>query len=108
MVEDSASMQTVFKRLDEHTGKISKLEEQSTLADYRLNIVERDTAQTNMQIKTTEGLVMQSIKLQGEKLDALIAEQHRQEGAKNAVRWIPTIVQLLVWLTVLYTFFSIK
>jgi len=103
---DQPSAQTFFKITDDHNHRITKLEKDSAVYAHQITSLERASQEMCMQLKTTEVRVMDSQKLQNDKLDKIIANEFRREGAANFIRWIPIFIQIFVGFTIIYAFLN--
>jgi len=80
-------------------------EEELALA-HQVQQLERSSDQMCLQLKATEVSIMASRKIDSDKLDTLIANEHRREGAANSAKWLPIIIHSVVGLTVIYAFLN--
>jgi len=99
-------IQTALRVTDSHNHRISQLEKDSAVHGHQIASLERASQEMCMQLKTTEVRVMDSQKLQNDKLDKIIANELRREGAANFVKWIPIFIQIFVGVTVIWAFLS--
>jgi hypothetical protein len=82
----------IRENIAEHASRIQVCETKQNYSDDRYNVLCE-------QLKTTEKGI-------NAKLDFLIAEYHKAQGAKGAVNWLPTIISCVVGLIAIYTFVS--
>lgn len=96
----------LWNKLDEHTKQISVLETKQAVDSNRLDSMEKNHAEMCRQLVLTEGKLMQSITQVSNKQDDLIAAHHKAEGAKSAIKYIPTLLQVAVLITTLIVAFK--
>ncbi len=97
-------IQTALRVTDSHAIRITQLEKDSAIQTHQIASLKRANQEMCMQLKTTEVRVMDSQKLQNDKLDKIIANELRREGAANFVRWVPIFIQVLVGVSVIWAF----
>lgn len=97
-------IQTVLKLADQHNSRINKLETDAAICKHQIAFLEKAHQEMCSQLKETEVLFMASQKQQNDKLDKIIANELRREGAANFAKWIPIFIQVLVGISVIWAF----
>lgn len=88
----------LWNKIDEHSRQIGSLETKQAVDSNRLDSMEKNHAEMCRQLVLTEGKLMQTMNTHGTKLDNLKTAYDQSEGAKSALKFVPTLLQCAVFL----------
>ena len=89
--------------LDSHAARIAAQATEIAVLSSRTSTLEKGHVDICEQLKETEREVMASQNEIKKDVLLILAELNQMRGAKRAVAWIPTLIQVCIGLTVLYT-----
>lgn len=92
----------IWQVLDSHAARIAAQETEIAVIKSRTSTLEKGHVDVCEQLKDTEREVMASQNEIKKDVLLILAELNQMKGAKRAVAWIPTLIQVCVGLTVLY------
>lgn len=86
----------IFEKLDKHATDIHELRTGHSNMIFRVTHLEKSKDEILFAMAQNTAEMNKEFKSQSEKIDTLLAENYRTQGAANAVRWTQTLVQIVV------------
>ena len=96
----------IFDKLDKHASDIHELRTGHSNMLFRVTHLEKSKDEILLAMAQNTAEMNKEFKSQSEKIDTLLAENYRTQGAANAVRWTQTAIQIVVGLSAVVAIFG--
>lgn len=96
MAEETAAISTLFEKHDAHGRRLSELEANQKLVDFRLAQNDKNFARYLDESRRSHAELLTTLKAHSADVKTVLEAHHRQTGIRDVLRWaIPVVISLI-------------
>lgn len=96
MAEENAAINTLFEKHDQHGRRLSELEANQKLVDFRLAQSEKNFARYMDETRKSHATLLTTLEGHAGDVRKVLEAHHRQTGVRDVLRWaIPVVISLI-------------